>query len=252
MEEHAPTSTVLFGVLDGHGEAGDLVSHYFTERIAARLFRNPQFVGNPGRAMKEETDRLERSLLADASIDTEFSGTTSVMCTVRDRTVTVANIGDSRLVVAREVEGKLTAIDVSQDHKPDREDEERRIVASGGRVFAVEYDDGVSGPPRVWLGHMDIPGLAMSRSLGDTVAHTAGVISEPELHSYEITDDDKLIILASDGLWEFMSSQEVVDFIARVPSPERAVDMLVAESSARWMKEESVIDDTTIIVAKLR
>lgn len=252
MEEHGPTGTVVFGVLDGHGEAGDLVSHYFTERIAARLFRNPQFVTNPGRAMKEEVDRLERSLLADASIDTEFSGSTSVMCTIRERTITVANIGDSRIVVARAQDGALKAIDVSQDHKPDREDEERRIVASGGRVFAVEYEDGISGPPRVWLGHMDIPGLAMSRSLGDTVAHTAGVISEPELHTFELTEDDKMVILASDGLWEFMSSQEVVDFIARVPSPERAVDMLVAEASARWMKEEAVIDDTTIIIAYLR
>ena len=49
----------------------------------------------------------------------------------------------------------------------------------GGRVFAVEYDDGVDGPCRVLLGHMDVPGLAMSRSLGDAIAHTAGVSSEP-------------------------------------------------------------------------
>ncbi len=42
-------------------------------------------------------------------------------------------------------------------------DEKARILAAGGRVFAVEYDDGVDGPPRVWLGHMDVPGLAMSR-----------------------------------------------------------------------------------------
>lgn len=42
-------------------------------------------------------------------------------------------------------------------------------------MFAVRYDDGIDGPPRVWLGHMDVPGLAMSRSLGDMVAHDAGV-----------------------------------------------------------------------------
>lgn len=54
--------------------------------------------------------------------------------------------------------------------------EQARIEAKGGRVFAVEYDDGVDGPARVWLGHMDVPGLAMSRSLGDAVAHTAGTM----------------------------------------------------------------------------
>jgi hypothetical protein len=37
-------------------------------------------------------------------------------------------------------------------------------------VFAVEYEDGQDGPQRVWLGHMDVPGLAMSRSLGDKVS----------------------------------------------------------------------------------
>lgn len=56
---------------------------------------------------------------------------------------------------------------------------------------------------------MDIPGLAMSRSVGDTVAHTAGVISDPEMHVVELTPEDKVIVWASDGLWEFMSNQEV-------------------------------------------
>lgn len=249
MSEHAPTGTVLFGVLDGHGEAGDLVSRYVADRLPQRLVRHAQFATTPSVAIKEELDRLERAMLGDASIDTEFSGSTAVIATVRDRKLTVCNVGDSRIIAARMIDGKLTAIEVSIDHKPDRDDEQKRIVATGGRVFAVEYDDGISGPPRVWLGHMDIPGLAMSRSIGDTVAHTAGVSSEPEVFNYDIHADDKLLIMASDGLWEFMSNQEVVDFIARVPDPKRAVDMLVAESSARWMKEEQVIDDTTIIIA---
>jgi hypothetical protein len=49
----------------------------------------------------------------------------------------------------------------------------------------------------------------------------------------------------------FASPLQVVDFIARVSEPKKAVDMLAAEASARWMKEEQVIDDTTIIVAYL-
>ena len=79
-------------------------------------------------------------------------------------------------------------------------------------MFAVEYDDGVDGPPRVWLGHMDVPGLAMSRSLGDGVAHTAGVSSEPEFYEYEFNKgrEDQILVMASDGLWEFMSNQEVL------------------------------------------
>jgi len=191
---------------------------------------------------------------SDASIDTEFSGTTAVLCTVRERVLSVANIGDSRVIVGRQTRRGMKAVEVSIDHKPDREDEQRRIVSKGGRVFAVEYDDGETGPPRVWLGHLDIPGLAMSRSLGDSVAHTAGVISEPEMFTHKLSEDDKIIVMASDGLWEFMTNQEVIDMIVKsgMAEPRKVVDMLVTEASSRWMKEEQVIDDTTIIVAYLR
>ena len=53
--------------------------------------------------------------------------------------------------------------EITFDHKPDTPAEKKRILQCGGRVFAVEYDDGIDGPMRVWLGHMDVPGLAMSR-----------------------------------------------------------------------------------------
>jgi len=129
-----------------------------------------------------------------------------------------------------------------------------RIEAKGGRVFAVEYDDGVDGPPRVWLGHMDVPGLAMSRSLCDAVAHTAGVSSEIEFFEYEFNDqnrEDLVLVMASDGLWEFMSDQEVVDMTVATTEPRYAVDKLISEANERWMREEQVIDDTTVCVAFL-
>ena len=128
-----------------------------------------------------------------------------------------------------------------------------RIEAKGGRVFAVEYDDGVDGPCRVWLGHMDVPGLAMSRSLGDVVAHTAGVSSEPQFFEYEFSRgrEDLMLVVASDGLWEFMTDQEVIDIAGATTEPRFAVDRLISESNERWMREEQVIDDTTVCVAFL-
>lgn len=139
---------------------------------------------------------------ADASIDTDFSGTTSVQAIIRDRKLYVANIGDSRIVMGRATPtGKFEAVSVSDDHKPDRPDEQARIEERGGRVFAIEYEDGIDGPPRVWLGNMDIPGLAMARSLGDVVAHSAGVISDPEIHEVDITPSDKVRILWAERGW---------------------------------------------------
>jgi serine/threonine protein phosphatase PrpC len=52
----------------------------------------------------------------------------------------------------------------------------------------------------------------MSRSFGDRVAASVGVIAEPEIMEYKFQEDDKFIIVASDGVWEFIESQEVINF----------------------------------------
>lgn len=188
------------------------------------------------------------------AIETDFSGTTFTCCVIRGNTCTCGNIGDSRSTIGyRNESGGITGIALTADHKPDLPAEKARIEAKGGRVFAVEYDDGVDGPPRVWLGHMDVPGLAMSRSLCDAVAHSAGVSSEPEFVEYEFSQgrEDLILVLASDGLWEFMSDQEVMDIAVNTTEPRFAVDKLISEANERWMREEQVIDDTTVCVAFL-
>jgi hypothetical protein len=68
MDEHKATGTIVFGVFDGHGEAGDLVSHYFTDKLPPRLYANPKFASDVGAALAEELDKIERSLLAGACL----------------------------------------------------------------------------------------------------------------------------------------------------------------------------------------
>lgn len=50
----------------------------------------------------------------------------------------------------------------------------------------------------------------MSRSFGDRVAASVGVIAEPEIIEYKFVEEDKFFILASDGVWEFIDSPEVI------------------------------------------
>ena len=93
------------------------------------------------------------------------------------------------------------------------------------------------GPQRVWLMHEDVPGLAMSRSLGDYVAQSVGVTPEPEILEYEISQDDLFLILASDGIWEFMPNEEVakiaLPFYGK-SAPEAAANALVKEAYKKW------------------
>lgn len=274
MEEDKETGSLLLCVFDGHGEAGDGVSQFFKAQLPPTLFAHPSFKGDIQTAITESVAFLEKNLLRDTSIDTEFSGTTAVMSVIRGNEIICANIGDSRITLGYNTANGILAKQISDDHKPDRPDEKARILAKGGRVFAVEYDDGIDGPFRVWLGHMDVPGLAMARSLGDTVAHSAGVISDPEFTRYilgsgkgefyeansgkiasqtiEGWQEDLYLVIASDGLWEFMTDQEVIDICKTQTDARRTVDLLIMEANGRWMKEEQVIDDTTVIVAYVK
>jgi len=58
----------------------------------------------------------------------------------------------------------------------------------------------------VWLKNEDIPGLAMTRSFGDATAARVGVNAIPEIKEFELGKDDKVIVLASDGVWEFLEN----------------------------------------------
>lgn len=252
MADDPATNTLILCVLDGHGEHGDGVSAQFRDKLAAEMIAHPAWATDVKKASADAIAKVENEVIRNFRIDTEFSGTTLSMAIVRGNRIIGVNIGDSRVVIAKEKDGKMVAEELTHDHKPDSPKEKERILAAGGRVFAVEYDDGIDGPPRVWLGHMDVPGLAMSRSLGDAVAHSAGVISDPEFTERDLDPaTDKFVIVATDGLWEFIDSQETVDMAKEQSGPTEAVDFLVKDANVRWMREEQVIDDTTIISAHL-
>lgn len=174
------------------------------------------------RAEKEciESNFKESSSDIDRFIKTDFSGTTAVICIIRDDNLLTLNVGDSRAIIVTEVGDDFTVTELTRDHKPSIPEEKERILKAGGRVFNMEYEDGYDGPARVWLADQNIPGLAMSRSLCDTVAHTVGVISMPEITERKLTDDERAIVIGSDGLWEFISSKEAIRLIQDCKDPE--------------------------------
>ena len=141
---------------------------------------------------------------------------------------------------------------MTRDHKPDDPIEAKVIHAAGGRIDSYRDSHGNKvGPERVWLKNEEIPGLAMTRSFGDQVACRVGVNAVPEISELRMTPSDKIIILASDGVWEFLENQQVADivypfFLQR--NAEGAAENLVRAAFKQWKREENVIDDITCIV----
>ena len=106
------------------------------------------------------------------------------------------------------------SIALSRDHKPNEPDESERILNSEGRVEAYQDEHGNPfGPSRVWLLHQNIPGLAMSRSFGDKVAASVGVVSEPEILEFTLLHNDRFIVIGSDGVFEFLNNEDIVKLV---------------------------------------
>lgn len=165
-----------------------------------------------------------------------MSGTCAVAVLIKDGTAYTANLGDSRAVVGSFSKEETCALEISIDHKPTREGEKERVLASGGKIERSMVDDKEVGPFRVWKAEEDIPGIAITRSLGDLVAHKIGVSADPEVTSKDIDPDDKFIVLGSDGVWDVMSSAEAVGFILSLPPEDKmaAAEKMVAECRERW------------------
>ena len=104
---------------------------------------------------------------------------------------------------------------------------------------------------RVWVKDREIPGLAMSRSLGDYLAHTVGVTHQPVIEHFELTPNDQICIIASDGIFEFMSNQNVANIaMAHFESgqAEAAANAIVRRATQLWREKEEVVDDITCVV----
>lgn len=153
------------------------------------------------------------------------------------RTLVAANIGDSRLIISRNGQ----AVALSRDHKPDDPVEMEYIRSVGGRVT---YPSGV---PRV-NGVM-----ALSRAIGDR-SETPCIRAEPDLILEELLWTDDFYVLATDGLWDVMTNQDVVTFLYPClegsPSDDVRQEMtkeLVLEALSRGAE-----DNITVVVVWLR
>ncbi|KAL0447367.1 UNVERIFIED_CONTAM: protein phosphatase 2C 16 [Sesamum latifolium] len=219
----------FFGVYDGHG--GSQVANYCRDRFHSALAEELEIImtnlngGNSNENCEEQWRKalskcfikVDDEVGGKASLEPvapETVGSTAVVAIVCSSHIIVANCGDSRAVLCRGKEPMALSV----DHKPNREDEYARIEASGGKVIQ-------------WNGHRVFGVLAMSRSktlllimkfcplyflfaaAGDRYLKP-WIIPDPEVMIVPRTREDDCLILASDGLWDVLTNEEVCD-IAR-------------------------------------
>ena len=259
----------IFGVLDGHGVNGHLVSQFVSRYIINKIknhhllknIKHPKDIYNK---LKANGYEIIANIFVEADtqvakqkFDCENSGTTCVIVIQLEEHLICANAGDSRAIMIFDESNNnnLTNTKIyplSYDCKPEIPNERQRIQDNGGTVEQVIDEDGKGiGPFRVWAKGELYPGLAMSRSIGDTEAKKIGVIPNPQIIEYNISSKSKYMIICSDGIWEFISNEQAMKIGNKYylrNDPLELCHELTNKSTEIWLKEDTVIDDITVVV----
>jgi serine/threonine protein phosphatase PrpC len=217
----------FFGVFDGHGQFGTQCSNFVRDNLVKKLADDPALSNNPVEAYNSAFSATNYEL-HNSEIDDTMSGTTAITVLVIGDTLLVANVGDSRAVIAVKDGNRIIAQDLSNDQTPFRKDECDRVKLAGARVLSVDQVEGLKDPniqawgdeeseggdpPRLWVQNGMYPGTAFTRSVGDSTAEKIGVTAVPEVLRVQLTANHLFFVVASDGVFEFLSSQTVVNMV---------------------------------------
>ncbi|KIY99605.1 hypothetical protein MNEG_8356 [Monoraphidium neglectum] len=261
----------LFCVFDGHGPYGKDAAAASRQLLPTLLDKELKsfYKRNPGAAhseMAEATRSAVDVLMNEVFAETErslglsgvnltFSGTTASVAYQLGNRLWVASAGDSRAILcscAAPGSTKLIARPLTLDHRPRRLSERLRVEAAGGRVQPKQLPSGrLVGEPRVWLQQVAAPGLLLSRSLGDLMAATVGCTSEPEISYVTLEPErDQFVVLASDGVWDVLTNEQVCDIVAESPDPHVACRRVLDSALYEW-EEKMSADNITVLVVEL-
>ena len=197
----------FLGVFDGHGQNGENVSRFVARNICDIVMHKASAEGlDFCQAISEGCLELDELLRGDADLARDSSGrvtggTTALAAWFRRGNIYIANAGDSRMVLSLLGE----AVTVTDDHKPSAGEEKLRILRAGGYVS----NDRV------------METLAVARSFGDfgfkerasLGARDQMVTAVPDITIVRVVEDLDFVVLATDGVWDVMTDQEVVDFV---------------------------------------
>ena len=258
----------LFGVLDGHGENGHMVSRFTRDFILEEIKNNTSnikslqeiyaFLKKDNYSIIKNTYQKVDEELSKQKFNSNFSGTTCIIVFQIGNNLISANVGDSRAILIYNDNPKDDKLEESKiyelsiDQKPELPEEKKRIYKMGGIVDQMLDGRGKrNGPFRVWAGKQNYPGLAMSRSIGDLKGKNCGLISEPEIIEYELNEKSKYMIICSDGVWEFLNNEDVMKIGIKYyidNDIDGFVNDIIKTSQYWWKREDIIMDDITAVI----
>ena len=272
----------IFGVFDGHGKNGHLISTLVSNFLSQYLTKKENYcatnnlndssdsdssssskeitINNESLSSLFSSDDFIKKIISEldmkaneCNFDLQFSGTTCLLLFIFNNTLICSNIGDSICVLFNcSNEDRWTHETLSIIHKPDIDSEKERILSNGGVIHPYYDEFGIyEGPNRVYVKGKTYPGLSLTRSIGDLEGEKIGIISEPDIVVKKMDSTCKYVVLGSDGLWDVIKPYDVrriVNPFFYRNDPNGACQALMKTAKKNWEKDGYERDDITIIV----
>jgi serine/threonine protein phosphatase PrpC len=223
----------LYAVFDGHG--GDFVAEFCRRNILTVLSNELEKTTNIHNALHDTFIILDKLVPLHQSY---MTGTTCLVVLVSPSNAIIANCGDSRAIA----NSNDVPIALSKDHKPITT-ERTRIQELGGHVIQTQGG--------VWRVSGE---LAVSRAIGDKHLRPY-VIPNPEVFQIDFVPSNKFIVIATDGLWDIMTNNDVVNIIHSQYIDKSLTDNVVLIHSANKLLSSifnTVEDNTTVLIVHIR
>jgi len=233
---------LLVGVINGHGRSR--ISSELTRLVATEMpravFRSSALMSNPpdpARALNDAFCRMHRRVSSE--LDAQLAGAVVTVALVDSETIMVAHVGDCRAVLGvpdhrpSAEEFHFNPVALTQDHNASVKHEFDRIQKCGGETRKLMHDNVY----RIYIKDGEVPGLTVSRAIGDRIGHLAGVCHFPSITAVRREDltDGSFLLLGSGGLWAMMSERAAVNWVSRHhSSPGEAAQSLSVEAARRW------------------
>uniref|UniRef100_A0ACB8EDL0 Protein phosphatase 1E n=1 Tax=Sphaerodactylus townsendi TaxID=933632 RepID=A0ACB8EDL0_9SAUR len=221
-----------FAVFDGHGGVDAAI--YASIHLHVNLVHQEMFQHDPAEALCKAFRVTDERFVQKAARESLRCGTTGVVTFIRGNMLYVAWLGDSQVMLVR----RGQAVELMKPHKPDREDEKKRIEALGGCV--------------VWFGAWRVNGsLSVSRAIGDA-EHKPYICGDADSASTVLDGSEDYLILACDGFYDTVNPDEAVKVVADHLKENNGDSSMVAHKLVASARDAGSSDNITVIVVFLR
>uniref|UniRef100_UPI00358FB908 protein phosphatase 1E-like n=1 Tax=Myxine glutinosa TaxID=7769 RepID=UPI00358FB908 len=221
-----------FAVFDGHG--GVDAATYAATHLHVLITREEAFGTKPCEALGRAFRQADQGFVLKAKRESLRCGSTGVVTLLRGKTLHVAWLGDSQVTLVR----CGIAVELMMPHKPDREDEKKRIEALGGCV--------------IWFGAWRVNGtLSVSRAIGDA-EHKPYVSGEADCASFPLDGSEDYLLLACDGFYDTVHAEEAVRIVGEHLRENDGDPNMVAHRLVASARDAGSSDNITVLVIFLR